>query len=173
MMKKIIICVLAVGSMILVQPVYAWRGEGDVNRKEGFKKGRNENFVQQLDLSEDQQKNLKEYSKEYQQRSQELKAKLNEQNRMLKELFKDPHFDEVQARQIAEQIQMIRTEMMNDRINKTIYMRSILTSEQYQQFFQKMKSFRHTRQKSKEDRKDRSLRRKERKMIDQDKMLEE
>lgn len=173
MMKKIIICLLAVGSMIVAQPLYAWWGEGDVNRKEDFKKGRKENFVQQLDLSEEQQKSLREYSKGYQQRSQELKAKLNEQNRMLKELLKDPHFDEAQARQVAEQIHMIRAEMMNDRINKTIHMRSILTPEQYQQFFQKMTSFRHKRQKSEEDRKDRSLRWKERKMIDQDKTLEE
>ncbi len=152
-MKKIIYAFVFIGVFFLTQAASAEWGLGERKDWEGRKKEKVENFIQKLNLTPEQQEQFRIHRQESKERSRQLRSFLKEKTRTLNAMFQDFDFDETQVRQAASEIQQIQSQLMEAHIDAAIYMRSVLTPEQYEEFFGAMKQFRERKEEAQGSRK--------------------
>ena len=136
-MKKITLLTV-LGLFLFSQAAYAGWGQEQGGR-EGRGNRRGENFIQSLNLTPEQQQKLQEHRQQTRQKREEIRDAVNQKKKEVHGILQDPNFNEAQARQISGEINELTGQLSDLRIDGVLYMRSVLTPEQYFQFSQKMR----------------------------------
>ena len=138
-MKRTIALFTVLGMVLFSQAAYAERGHGSDGERKGSRQEKMENFVKSLGVTPEQQEQLKEHREQSREESKVIRDILQEKQGALRQVLQDPNFDEAQARQISVEVEQLKGELSDLRIDGAAYMRSVLTPEQYAQFAEKMK----------------------------------
>lgn len=134
------LAVVILGMFVSSHMAYAagWgHGQGDAKQR-GWRKQKSD-FVQNLNLTLEQQEKLRQHRQEQKEVRKGIHQALSEKKTILKDLLKDARFDEAQVRQVSSEISVLRNQLSNLRIDGLIYTRSVLTPEQYAAFVNNMK----------------------------------
>lgn len=96
-------------------------------------------FVQALNLSSEQQEKLAQHRKQKKEAHKEIKQSLWQKRKMLKDALKDSNFDESWVRQLSSDINVLKNQLSDLKIDGFIFMRSVLTDEQYVSFVENIR----------------------------------
>jgi protein CpxP len=100
------------------------------NDRQKFSKERNEHLIDYLDLSEEQQSQMKAFQLEMQSTTKELKLDLEEMRVQLKRLMTADEVDEEAVMLLADKMGAIQTQIKKAHLKNSIQQRSVLSDEQ-------------------------------------------
>lgn len=128
-MRNKLIAIAIVTAVLFSQAAFAEQGPKDAD----FEK-HHDKIMKQLNLTPEQEKQLKDYREqekaEIKKEFGELKAKREE----LRSQLNNPQVSENTIRQTAGQLEAMQAKMMARRIDSILYMRKVLTPEQFTKF---------------------------------------
>lgn len=100
------------------------------NDRQKFSKERNEHLIDYLDLSEEQQSQMKAFQLEMQSTTKELKLDLEEMRVQLKRLMTADEVDEEAVMLLADKMGAIQIQIKKAHLKNSIQLRSVLSDEQ-------------------------------------------
>ncbi|MFH1645528.1 MAG: Spy/CpxP family protein refolding chaperone [Candidatus Omnitrophota bacterium] len=114
----------------------------------GFQKGKTgehgskqfANIAKELNLTDEQQAQMKEHRQEHKQKAKEVKEVLKAKRQELKQELENPEVDKSKVYSIANEIESLVGKQLELRVEKVLAMREILTPEQFQQLQEKKMS---------------------------------
>ena len=142
-MKRLVSLVLAV-SLVLggSSLVFAYSGHGqNVGGQQGYKtQGRNNQFQQnrmtvqeRLDLSEKQVEKMEKSRDEYFDKQDELRDDLEDKREELREMYFDSEVNKSEFMSLQQEVNQLRSELANLRVEHRLEMRNVLTTEQLEE----------------------------------------
>ena len=132
-MRTILIGV-AIVSLVAVNTVYAWGRDGSKNDGKEDKAG----IFKELNLTEEQQKMMKQNRTEQRQETEELFKSIKEERAKLQQALQDPSVTKDKVELIVAKIKSLEGEMVDNRVNGIFKVKEILTPEQYAKFNEMM-----------------------------------
>ena len=97
-------------------------------------KGKAEKVLSQLNLSPQQEAQIKELHKGNRQRAKELRQALREKRKALEEELDKPNSDLAKIKALTAELKDMEGRVTEDRVNGVLKMKEILTPEQYLAF---------------------------------------
>jgi len=127
-------------------------GYGRGDRQDG--QGPSEEMVQKMEeklgITEEQSVQLKAHRIEHKEKMKALKNELKEKREALKEELEKGDASESSIQGVASELKNVQSELVDERINGILAVKSILTPEQYEKFKEKTKKNHSRKEKSRE-----------------------
>ncbi len=121
-------------------PVFAWqKGNG----REGRHQEKFQRMVQELNLSEEQQVRMKEQRQQHREQQQALRQQVKQKREELRQELEKPEIDPAHIQQISIELKELMGQKIDQQIQGILTTKEILTPEQFVQFQEKVKKFRH------------------------------
>ena len=151
--KIIIVAVVAVALFVWTNIAQA-RGHGERygrgERQDG--QGPSEEMVQKMEeklgIEEEQSVQLKAHRIEHKEKMKVLKNELKEKREALKKELEKVDASELFIQAVATELKNVQSELVDERINGILAVKSILTLEQYEKFKEKTKKNHSRKEKS-------------------------
>ncbi len=129
-MKTTVIASLAVALWVAgLSPVLS---EPPVDRDR--MEGRMEKMKAQLSLTPDQEKKLKEHRQAHREERKKMAETMRAKRDALEQEMAKPSFDEAKVKILHSELQVLRTQMADQRLQGILEVRKILTPEQFAKF---------------------------------------
>ena len=109
--------------------------------QEGFKQhseAQDGKIIKELNLTPEQQKNLKENRKNQREEMQKGRAEIKEKHLKLKEALKNPDVTKAAVEPLLNEIKLLQSQLIDRRINGIFAVKEILTKEQFIKFLKLM-----------------------------------
>lgn len=147
-MKHIAISVV-VASIICIGPsVYAYPGDDSrmhgpfMQRMHEFKERIIENLIEELEITPEQQEEIKSTRAKLKEKTKSVYKNLREQLKTLREELEQTDVDQRKVKKTAAKIKALQAQALDLRIEGILAVKEILTDEQYQQLQAKKKKAR-------------------------------
>jgi len=119
---------------------------------EGERGRRMKNFVEELDITPEQQAKLKEQRDEHRERIKELLQALRDKRKGLAEELEKTTTDKDKIDELVSEIKGLHGQLIDERVKNILQMKTILTHEQFSEFKEKIDSFKEKRRGRRHDR---------------------
>jgi len=152
-MKKIALCISAVTVVFITSSVYAGEPLGDTARTETeyarpdrpMRRSRDrgktlKNLVTELSLTAEQQEGMRKHRDENRIKTRETQERLRVKMKELKAKLEQYDADRKSVYKIAEEVNALKGSLFKLRIERTFFMKELLTPEQYEMFKNKVAS---------------------------------
>ncbi|MCA9403921.1 MAG: periplasmic heavy metal sensor [Candidatus Omnitrophica bacterium] len=138
------------GALILIHtvPAVAQDDTAREDRRARFKARMEEKIEQmhaELGLSQEQQEKLKAHRDAKMEKRQDFRENMRNKRRALREELQKPDFDRQRVKGLHEDIKKLMNESADQRLEDIMYVREILTPEQYKAFMEKKEEFKQRR----------------------------
>jgi len=110
-------------------------------QKEGCMGMHREKMVKELGLTQEQQEKLKEHKQSTMGQMKELREKVKEKRNELKVELEKKELNRSKIDSIVAELKGLNGKKIEHRVEKILFMRELLTDEQYEKFIEKAKEF--------------------------------
>ena len=136
-MKQIVICIAVAA---LVQGVVGQSYTYAMGRFRKTKEERFEALAKELNLTEEQQAQLKQQRSEQEEIVKELRDKFRQEIKNLREELEKPDTDQERLEKIATKIKILGSDLLDQRIEGILAIKEILTPQQFEQLSEKRRA---------------------------------
>ncbi|MFH1622767.1 MAG: periplasmic heavy metal sensor [Candidatus Omnitrophota bacterium] len=142
--KNVASLIVVVVLMVSASAVYANPEKGVREGKIGQGKKMRANFIEELNLTPEQQEQLKTQRSANKEDHKQLREKLRAKREELRQELEKQEINKEKVYSIIAEIKVLTGEELEQRVERIISMKEVLTPEQYQQLQEKMKEKRKT-----------------------------
>lgn len=138
------------GALILIHtvPAFAQDDPAREDRRVRFK-ARMEERIQrmhaELGLSPEQERKLKEHRESKMENRRAFREKVRDKRRQLRDELQKPEIDRQRVKSLHNEIKELMNQSADERLNDIMYVREVLTPEQYRAFMEKKEEFKKRR----------------------------
>lgn len=130
-MKRMLLSMFLIVFVALSGTAYAQMQKGGAQYKD--------RIFKELDLTSEQQAKLTENRQAQYEKTKELFKAIKEREEKLREVFNDPKATRITVESVVKEIKSLQAELIDNRVNGILAVRTILTPEQFAKFNQMIK----------------------------------
>ncbi len=138
-LRKVIVCFGVIAFVSLFAAAYSQPYGSGQRKGKGLKKGWGRGkILKELNLTDEQKKELREQSAAYRENIKSLRKQIREEKRKLKELLGKSGVDKKEIDSTIEKLSSLSEEQLRQIVDKIISTKKILTPEQFKELQEKI-----------------------------------
>ena len=137
--KQIVVCAGVIAILFLSSAADAYPFSGRAEKGHRNRQGMRDNLVKELELTSEQQKQIRKQRVEQIEQRKALREKRRSKRLELKQELEKKDFDKGKVYALIAEIESLMGEQLEQRVEAILSMKRILTPEQFEKFQQKTK----------------------------------